>query len=138
MPENMDLDNKEFQNALRLIEETNHSVFLTGKAGTGKSTFLKYICQNTTKKFIVTAPTGVAAINAGGVTMHSFFQIPFGPLMPGDSRLDMVFYNKMKKKIIKNLDLVIIDEISMVRADVMDAVDYLLRFYSGIDLPFGG
>ncbi|MDA3844505.1 MAG: AAA family ATPase [Candidatus Kapabacteria bacterium] len=138
LPENMDLDNKEFQNALRLIEETNHSVFLTGKAGTGKSTFLKYICQNTTKKFIVTAPTGVAAINAGGVTMHSFFQIPFGPLMPGDSRLDMVFYNKMKKKIVKKLDLVIIDEISMVRADIMDAVDYLLRFYSGIDLPFGG
>jgi ATP-dependent exoDNAse (exonuclease V) alpha subunit len=70
--------------------------------------------------------------------MHSFFQIPFGPLMPGDSRLDMVFYNKMKKKIVKKLDLVIIDEISMVRADIMDAVDYLLRFYSGIDLPFGG
>ena len=82
----IDTSNQEFQNALKLIQYTRQSVFLTGKAGTGKSTFLKYICQNTKKKYVVLAPTGIAAINAGGSTMHSFFKLPFHPLLPDDPK----------------------------------------------------
>ena len=83
-PTNIDTDNTEFQNALKLIQYTRNSVFLTGKAGTGKSTFLRYVCQQTKKKFVVLAPTGIAAINAGGSTLHSFFKLPFHPLLPDD------------------------------------------------------
>lgn len=83
----IDTDKAEFQNALKLIQYTRHSVFLTGKAGTGKSTFLKYVCQNTKKKYVVLAPTGIAAINAGGSTLHSFFKLPFHPLLPDDPNL---------------------------------------------------
>ena len=82
--ENIDLENEEFQNAWKLIRYTHSSVFLTGKAGTGKSTFLKYICANTKKNYVVLAPTGIAAVNVGGQTMHSFFRIPFKPLLPDD------------------------------------------------------
>lgn len=143
----LDTNNKEFQDALRLITHTRQSVFLTGKAGTGKSTFLKYICKHTKKKYVVLAPTGIAAINAGGVTLHSFFKLPFRPMLPDDPDLSLshgrIFeffkYTKEKRKIISEVDLIIIDEISMVRADIIDSVDRILRVYSGnMRLPFGG
>lgn len=130
-----------------MISFTRQSVFLTGKAGTGKSTFLKYICQHTKKKHVVLAPTGIAAINAGGMTLHSFFKLPFRPMLPDDPDLslkngrifDFFKYNKERKKIIEEVELVIIDEISMVRADIIDCVDRILRVYSGnMRLPFGG
>ena len=143
----LDTNNKEFQDALQLITHTRQSVFLTGKAGTGKSTFLKYICNHTKKKYVVLAPTGIAAINAGGVTLHSFFKLPFRPMLPDDPDLSLshgrIFeffkYPKEKRKIIAEVDLIIIDEISMVRADIIDCVDRILRVYSGnLRLPFGG
>lgn len=143
----LDTNNKEFQDALQLITHTRQSVFLTGKAGTGKSTFLKYICSHTKKKYVVLAPTGIAAINAGGVTLHSFFKLPFRPMLPDDPDLSLshgrIFeffkYPKEKRKIIAEVDLIIIDEISMVRADIIDCVDRILRVYSGnMRLPFGG
>ena len=145
IPADIDLDNREFQNALRLITDTNQSVFLTGKAGTGKSTFLKYICQATRKKFIVLAPTGIAAVNVGGMTMHSFFKMPLKPLIPDDPDYSprqirkTLRYPKEKVKIIKELDLIIIDEISMVRADMIDFMDRVLRIYNeNMREPFGG
>ena len=143
----LDTNNKEFQDAWQLITHTRQSVFLTGKAGTGKSTFLKYICNHTKKKYVVLAPTGIAAINAGGVTLHSFFKLPFRPMLPDDPDLSLshgrIFeffkYPKEKRKIIAEVDLIIIDEISMVRADIIDCVDRILRVYSGnMRLPFGG
>lgn len=142
---NIDLDNDEFQNAWKLIRYTHSSVFLTGKAGTGKSTFLRYICSKTKKKYVVLAPTGIAAVNVGGQTMHSFFRIPFKPLLPDDpdfavSRIrERLKYPKQLCKLIKNLELIIIDEISMVRADIIDFMDKVLRVYSGnMREPFGG
>ncbi len=142
---NIDLDNEEFQNAWKLIRYTHRSVFLTGKAGTGKSTFLRYICAKTKKKYVVLAPTGIAAVNVGGQTMHSFFRIPFKPLLPDDpdfavSRLrERLKYPKPLCKLIKQLELIIIDEISMVRADIIDFMDKVLRVYSGnMREPFGG
>ncbi|MGL5893641.1 MAG: AAA family ATPase, partial [Bacteroidales bacterium] len=143
----IDTDNEEFQDALNLIQYTRQSLFLTGKAGTGKSTFLKYICQNTKKKFVVLAPTGVAAINAGGSTIHSFFKLPFRPLMPDDPDLstesNRIFeffkYNREHRKVIESVELIIIDEISMVRADMIDTIDRILRIYSkNTREPFGG
>lgn len=143
----IDTNNKEFQDALNLIQYTRQSVFLTGKAGTGKSTFLKYICQNTKKKHVVLAPTGIAAINAGGSTMHSFFKLPFHPLPPGDPNLSLqrgrihefLKYNKQHRKLIEQTELIIIDEISMVRADIIDTIDRILRVYSrNLREPFGG
>lgn len=143
--QNIDLDNTEFQNAWKLISYTRQSVFLTGKAGSGKSTFLKYIRDNTRKKHVVLAPTGIAAVNVGGVTLHSFFRIPFKPLLPDDpdfavSRLrSRMKYPKNLQKVIKELDLIIIDEISMVRADIIDFIDKILRVYGGnMREPFGG
>lgn len=142
-----DTQNKEFQDALNLIQYTRQSVFLTGKAGTGKSTFLRYICDNTKKKHVVLAPTGIAAINAGGSTMHSFFKLPFYPLLPDDPNFslqrgrihDFFKYAKPHRKLLEELELVIIDEISMVRADIIDAVDRILRVYSrNLREPFGG
>ena len=147
LPNNIDTDNAEFQNALKLIQHTNSSVFLTGRAGTGKSTFLRYICQHTHKKFVVVAPTGIAAINAGGVTIHSFFKVPFRPILPDDPDLstqkgrifDFLKYRKAHTQIIKELDLLIIDEVSMVRGDVLDFVDRVLRVYTkNMNQPFGG
>ncbi len=143
----IDTDNKEFQDALNLIQYTRQSVFLTGKAGTGKSTFLKYICENTKKKHVVLAPTGIAAINAGGSTLHSFFKLPFYPLLPDDPHFslqggrihDFLKYRSAHRKLIKEIELVIIDEISMVRADIIDFVDRVLRIYSNnMREPFGG
>lgn len=142
---NIDLNNNEFQNAWKLINYTHQSVFLTGKAGTGKSTFLKYIRDNIKKKYVVLAPTGIAAVNVGGVTMHSFFRIPLKPLLPDDpdfavKRLrERMKYPKDLRKLIKELELIIIDEISMVRADVIDFIDKILRVYSNnMREPFGG
>ena len=141
----IDLKNDEFQNAWKLINYTHQSVFLTGKAGTGKSTFLKYIRDNIKKKYVVLAPTGIAAVNVGGVTMHSFFRIPLKPLLPDDpdfavKRLrERMKYPKDLRKLIKELELIIIDEISMVRADVIDFIDKILRVYSSnMREPFGG
>lgn len=142
-PENFDLDNKEFKYAEQLILYSNRSIYLTGKAGTGKSTFLRYIAQNTTKNYIVVAPTGIAAINAGGMTINSFFQLPFTPfvweLFDEAQKQGFNNFSKEKREIIQKADLIIIDEISMVRADVIDAIDYRLRNYGGKrHLPFGG
>ena len=142
-----DTQNKEFQDALNLIQYTRQSVFLTGKAGTGKSTFLRYICEHTKKKHVVLAPTGIAAINAGGSTLHSFFKLPFYPLLPDNpdfslqrGRIHEFFkYTKPHRKLLEELELIIIDEISMVRADIIDAVDHILRVYSrNLREPFGG
>jgi DNA polymerase III delta prime subunit len=128
------------------VEETGISVFLTGKAGTGKTTFLKEIVRQTSKRFAVVAPTGVAAINAGGVTIHSFFQLPLCPFLPDVKELvteyqmpeRMRSLRKDRVKILRTLDLLVIDEISMVRADILDAVDDSLRRYRRSDKPFGG
>ncbi len=145
----IELDNIEFQNVWRLIVGTNSSVFMTGRAGTGKSTFLRYIVENVGKKTIVLAPTGIAAVNAGGVTLHSFFKIPLQPFALDDVNYsdprrmrDMQKFNSEKIKLIEEVELIVIDEISMVRADVLDFVDRVLRTY--VDhgrkrmLPFGG
>jgi DNA-directed RNA polymerase subunit F len=136
-------ENKELKLAADYVQQTGNHIFLTGKAGTGKTTFLHNLKNITTKRLIVTAPTGVAAINAGGVTLHSFFQLPFGPFIPGGNQFErngkhQLKYSKEKKEIIKNLDLLIIDEISMVRADLLDSVDAILRRFRQNDLPFGG
>lgn len=142
-----DTQNKEFQEALSLIQYTRQSLFLTGKAGTGKSTFLRYICEQTKKKHVVLAPTGIAAINAGGSTLHSFFKLPFHPFLPDDPNLSLqkgrihefFKYPKPHRKLLEELELIIIDEISMVRADIIDAVDRILRVYSrNLREPFGG
>nr|VFK78478.1 MAG: UvrD-like helicase C-terminal domain-containing protein [Candidatus Kentron sp. SD] len=132
--------NPELQLANDFVRYTDHNLFLTGKAGTGKTTFLHALKGEIPKRMIVTAPTGVAAINAGGVTLHSFFQIPFGPFVPGsDSHgRNRYRFSKEKKRIIEKLDLLVIDEISMVRADLLDGVDAALRRYRRGDLPFGG
>ena len=138
-----DADNRELQLARELVHATGSHVFLTGKAGTGKTTFLHSLHQESDKRMVVTAPTGVAAINAGGVTLHSFFQLPFGPFVPGsnvygsDSQRQFRF-SKEKKQIIQSLDLLVIDEISMVRADLLDAVDAALRRHRRSSEPFGG
>lgn len=144
MPD-IDLENKELQQALQIIQYTKRSLFLTGKAGTGKSTFLRYICANTKKKHIVLAPTGISAINAGGSTLHSFFKLPFHPLLPNDTRYsprnirNTLKYNSEKRKILREVELIVIDEISMVRADIIDFIDKVLRIYSrNMREPFGG
>ena len=133
--------NHEMNVAWRFVTSTNVSVFLTGKAGTGKTTFLRTLRERTPKRMVVLAPTGVAAINAQGQTIHSFFQLPFGPIVPGMMFKDRGTYNKMskeKKGLIRTLDLLVIDEISMVRCDVLDAVDQELRKYRDKNKPFGG
>lgn len=143
----IDTNNTEFKNALNLIQYTRQSVFLTGKAGTGKSTFLKYVCKVTKKKHIVLAPTGIAAINANGTTIHSFFRLPFYPLLPDDPNFNLkggklyqfLKYSSAHRKLIQEVELVIIDEISMVRADIIDFIDKILRVYShNMREPFGG
>ena len=141
----LDLQNPELQKALQLIEFSNRSVFLTGKAGTGKSTFLRHIASTTKKKHVILAPTGIAAINAGGSTLHSFFKLPFHPLLPNDSRYSArnirstLKYNSEKVKMIRELELITVDEISMVRADIIDFIDKVLRVYSrNMSQPFGG
>ena len=140
----LDLDNKEWQDALQIINYTRRSLFLTGKAGTGKSTFLRYISKNTKKKHVILAPTGIAAINAGGSTLHSFFKLPFHPLLPNDTQYDWrnlkktLKYTGAQRKLIREVELIIIDEISMVRADIIDFIDKVLRAYTRNPEPFGG
>ena len=143
--QHIDLDNQEFQNAWNLIRNTRRSVFLTGKAGTGKSTFLRYICAHTRKTYVVLAPTGIAAVNVAGSTLHSFFKIPFKPLLPDDPDYSprrirkTLRYGREKVKLLRKLDLIIIDEISMVRCDIIDFIDKVLRVYcENMREPFGG
>ncbi|MBP7767950.1 MAG: AAA family ATPase [Prevotella sp.] len=143
--ERIDIENPELQQALQIIQFTRRSLFLTGKAGTGKSTFLRYIAAHTKKKHVILAPTGIAAINAGGSTLHSFFKLPFHPLLPNDIQYSprnirkVLRYNSDKIKIIRELELIIIDEVSMVRADIIDFIDKVLRVYShNMREPFGG
>ena len=143
-PLELDLDNKEWQDALQIVNYSRRSLFLTGKAGTGKSTFLRYVSKHTKKKHVILAPTGIAAINAGGSTLHSFFRLPFHPLLPNDSRYDRrhiketLKYNGAQRKLIREVELIIIDEISMVRADIIDFIDKVLRIYTRNPEPFGG
>jgi ATP-dependent exoDNAse (exonuclease V) alpha subunit len=133
------LDNKEFQDALTLIQNTNKTFFLTGKAGTGKSTFLKHITKTVSKQIIVLAPTGIASVNVKGMTINSFFLFPLRPLLLDDSDIKIFAKGSLKRDLIEAMDTLIIDEVSMVRADVIDAIDSSLRKNGGDkDLPFGG
>ncbi len=131
--------NPELELALNFIEKTDRNLFITGKAGTGKTTFLHQIKNESLKRLVIVAPTGVAAINAKGVTIHSFFQMPFGPILPNQTQNNQQRrFSKTKIDIIKSLDLVIIDEISMVRADLLDGIDQVLRRYKNKNKVFGG
>lgn len=130
--------NNELELAWEFIEHTSTSIFLTGKAGTGKTTFLRSIIDKSCKRIVVVAPTGVAAINAHGVTIHSFFQLPFSPYVPNTTFKEKYDFSKEKRNIVKTLDLLIIDEISMVRSDLLDAIDSVLRRYKDASKPFGG
>jgi len=133
----LDADN-DWKKAWELIHDHQISVNLCGKAGTGKSTFLRAIAKFSKKKVVFTAPTGIAALNIRGVTLHSFFGLPFGPLLPDDPRMIKHNLNATKKKIIDKMELLVIDEISMVRADVLDAIDLILRKACKKNIPFGG
>lgn len=151
----LDSDNKKISLTFDFVQYTDRNIFLTGKAGTGKTTFLRNLAQNTYKRMVIVAPTGVAAINAGGVTIHSFFQLPFGPLIPETDGKHIIAkpndetearglsarlqqFRSEKIKLIKSIDLLVIDEISMVRADLLDAVDTVLRRFRNKNKPFGG
>ena len=144
----------EAQYVLKFINQTNKPVFLTGKAGTGKTTLLKEIIATTHKNTAVVAPTGIAALNAGGVTIHSLFQLPFAAFIPdykpvnlisGSQKFESRFtlgrhfmMNRTKKAVIQNLELLVVDEVSMLRADVLDAMDFMLQKVRKNDQPFGG
>ena len=133
--------NEQLDLAWQFVERTGVNVFLTGKAGTGKTTFLRCLKERSPKRMVVVAPTGVAAINAGGVTIHSFFQFPLAPYIPGgsfNSKDEKYRFSKEKKNIIRTLDLLVIDEISMVRADLLDQIDAVLRLHKDRHRPFGG
>ncbi len=139
-----DNENLAFDRAVKAVE-TGESLFLTGKAGTGKTTFLKYIKENSKRKVAVLAPTGIAAINAGGQTIHSFFKLEFGPLLPDDVQfheatlIKKLRYNKKQISLIREIDTLVIDEVSMVRADLLDMIDKVMRTVRNNDfLPFGG
>jgi hypothetical protein len=137
-----DTNNRLFQLATDFINQTSEHLFLTGKAGTGKTTFLKHICAHTHKNVIVAAPTGVAAVNAGGITLHSLFQLPFEPYIPGMSnatlKKNFFRFSKQKLDMLRQLELLIIDEVSMLRADTLDAIDASLRSIRRNQRPFGG
>ena len=133
--------NPELELALQFIDKTDRNLFITGKAGTGKTTFLHQIKKESLKRMVIVAPTGVAAINAKGVTIHSFFQMPFGPILPNqiaNTSNEQRKFSKTKIDIIKSLDLIIIDEISMVRADLLDGIDQVMRRYKNRNKVFGG
>src|SRR5688572_27519373 len=149
----MDTSNDLFDLAVQFINQTSKPLFLTGRAGTGKTTLLRYIRDTTYKKMVIVAPTGVAAINAGGVTMHSFFQLPFGPYIPvrtggwnekiqvndPQSIFKGIRFNAEKRELLMELELLVIDEVSMLRADMLDATDQILRHFRQQPLtPFGG
>ena len=144
MSNNNSIDRNEiFDLAYRFVTETSENIFLTGKAGTGKTTFLKYLKEHCSKNIIVAAPTGVAAINAGGVTLHSLFQLPFEPYLPTaaskSALLGKLKFNRQRQDLLRKMELLVIDEISMVRCDTMDAIDTILRSVRRKhDLPFGG
>lgn len=145
LPQNLDLENPEFRECWNVLKNTERSVFLTGRAGTGKSTFLRYICENLGKQYVVLAPTGVAAVNVGGMTLHSFFQIPLRPVPPDDIEYSLhrmgraLRLTKSKRKLIRELELIIIDEVSMVRPDIIDYVDRFCRYVrKNYREPFGG
>ncbi|MDR3351348.1 MAG: helix-turn-helix domain-containing protein [Prevotellaceae bacterium] len=127
-----------FRLAVDFVNQTSKHLFLTGKAGTGKTTFLKYISQHSHKQSLVAAPTGVAAINAGGVTLHSLFQLPFEPYIPNSRVKDPFKFGKQKQDLLRQAELLIIDEVSMLRADMLDAIDATLRFIRRNHKPFGG
>ena len=131
-------DNQQLKAAWEFVENTGKSVFLTGKAGTGKTTFLRELVESSSKRVVVVAPTGIAAINAGGVTIHSFFQLPLHPFIPGMKIESKFAFSKEKRSIIKTIDILVIDEISMVRSDLLDAVDSVLRRFRDRSKPFGG
>lgn len=149
---NIDDQNQEFRLAFQMATETDRTIYLTGKAGTGKTTFLKYLRAHCTKKMVVAAPTGVAAINAGGVTLHSLFQLPFGPYIPSVQKgfglnehvidrnqlLKNLKIQGKKKKLLQEIELLIIDEVSMLRCDTLDAIHHILQFVRRNHLPFGG
>ena len=138
---NKEQSNEQLDLAWQFVERTGVNVFLTGKAGTGKTTFLRRLKERSPKRMVVVAPTGVAAINAGGVTIHSFFQFPLAPYIPGGSfnaKDEKYRFSKEKKNIIRTLDLLVIDEISMVRADLLDQIDAVLRLHKDRHRPFGG
>lgn len=128
----------EAQNAFELIENTKQSIFLTGKAGTGKSTFIQHLVTNSKKQFLLTAFTGIAALNIRGATIHSVFNLPVKPLMPRDHEIKPLRNSHPKRKIIDKADVLVIDEVSMLRADLLEAVDYSLRLYGDFHEPFGG
>lgn len=130
--------NIELRTAWEFVEKTGKSVFLTGKAGTGKTTFLRKVVEQSKKRVVVVAPTGIAAINAGGVTIHSFFQLPLHPFIPGMKIESKFAFSKEKRGIIKTIDILIIDEISMVRCDLLEAIDSVLRRFRNKYKPFGG
>ena len=135
--------NEVFDLAYRFVTETSENIFLTGKAGTGKTTFLKYLKENCSKNIVVAAPTGVAAINAGGVTLHSLFQLPFNPFLPTlvskSELLGRLKFNRQRQNLLRKMELLVIDEISMVRCDTLDAIDTILRSVRRThDVPFGG
>lgn len=135
------MNNPELQRAWQIIENTGTHLFLTGKAGTGKTTFLRNLKKESPKRTVIVAPTGIAAINAGGVTIHSFFQLPFAPFIPDttfNTEQKHFRFSKEKINIIRSMDLLIIDEISMVRADLLDAIDSVLCRYRDRYKPFGG
>lgn len=132
------MENKELNAAWEFVEKTGRSVFLTGKAGTGKTTFLREIVAKSSKRVVVVAPTGIAAINAGGVTIHSFFQLPFHPFIPGAKIESKFAFSREKRSIIRTIDILVIDEISMVRSDLLDALDTVLRRFRDRTKPFGG
>ena len=136
----MTIDNADpaFRLAGDFVNQTSKHLFLTGKAGTGKTTFLKYISQHSHKQALVAAPTGVAAINAGGVTLHSLFQLPFEPYIPNSRIKDTFKFGKQKQDLLRQAELLIIDEVSMLRADMLDAIDATLRFIRRNYKPFGG
>ena len=134
-----DASNSHFKLAFDALEYTDECIFITGKAGTGKSTLLKHFVANTSKTCVVLAPTGIAAINVGGVTIHSFFRLPFRPIVEGDEEIQRFPRNSEKFKIIQKTEVFIIDEVSMLRADIIDAIDQTLRLNSAYpDKPFGG
>ena len=135
--------NEVFDLAYRFVTETSENIFLTGKAGTGKTTFLKYLKENCSKNIVVAAPTGVAAINAGGVTLHSLFQLPFHPFLPTrNKRMNCLRKSGLTSNgnnCLRKVELLVIDEISMVRCDTMDAIDTILKSVRRkYDVPFGG
>ena len=139
--------NSQLQLAYNFVQYTGENIFLTGKAGTGKTTFLHFLKNHSPKRMVVVAPTGVAAINALGVTIHSFFQLSFGPQLPeystiestnGKGQIKINRFNKEKINIIKSMDLLVIDEVSMVRSDLLDGIDNTLRRFRNKNLPFGG